>query len=426
MKQRNIKEKGAGSVAQADFSGDVRSGSVSDALLAYRDRLRGGDMGALPATAGLLVLVAIFTSMRPDDFLSFGNMANLLTQGAAVCVLAMGLIPVLLIGEIDLSAAVTGAMFAAVMALMINDGGLNSILAIAIATAMGAVFGVIIGILVTRLGIPSFVVTLALFLAVQGMILKLIGARGTVAIREPIIVGVANSNLPILLGWLLAVVVIAAFAISQFGGLIARKRRKVYHQPLPLVVLKVAALALIVLGMTAALSANRALIEGSELKGVPYVVPIVLVLLVIWTFVFDRTRYGRHIYAVGGNPEAARRAGINVPMLRISVFAICSGMAVLSAVITASRLNSVAPASGAGNTLLYAIGAAVIGGTSLFGGRGKMRDAIIGGLVIAVIDNGLGLLGYDAYVNYIVTGGVLLLAASVDAASRRRRSTAGR
>ncbi len=413
-------------LAQSDFSGDVRAGTLSGAFRDYLDRLRGGDMGALPATFGLVILVIVFTALRPEDFLSVGNIANLLTQGAAVCVLAMGLIPVLLIGEIDLSASVSGAMFAAVMALLINDGKLNAILAIAIAAAMGAVFGVLIGILVTRLGIPSFVVTLAFYLAVQGMILKLIGAKGTVAIREDIIVNIANGNLSRLLGWVLAAVVIITFALSQFGTALGRKRRGVQFQPIPLVAIKVALLSVIVIVMTALLNVNRALNSDVVLAGVPYVVPIVLVLLVVWTFVFDRTRYGRHVYAVGGNPEAARRAGINVPRIRVSVFAICTAMAVLSAVITASRLNSVAPASGSGNTLLYAIGAAVIGGTSLFGGRGKMRDAVIGGLVIAVIDNGLGLLGYDAYVNFIVTGGVLLLAASVDAASRRRRTSAGR
>ena len=188
---------------------------------------------------------------------------------------------------------------------------------------------------------------------------------------------------------------------------------------------RVIGLAVILLVFTYILNANRARVPGITVAGIPYVVPIVGVLLVFWTFVLGRTSYGRHVYAVGGNAEAARRAGIDVPRIRITVFMICSSMAALSGIIAASRLNAVTPDAGAGNTLLYAVGAAVIGGTSLFGGKGKVRDAIIGGLVIATIDNGLGLLGLQAYVNYLVTAGVLLLAASVDAISRRRRSATG-
>jgi D-xylose transport system permease protein len=184
-------------------------------------------------------------------------------------------------------------------------------------------------------------------------------------------------------------------------------------------------LGVVILAFAGILNANRARVPTVVVAGVPYVVPIVAVLLVFWTFVLGRTAYGRHVYAVGGNAEAARRAGIDVIRIRISVFAICSAMAALSGIVAASRLNAVTPDAGAGNTLLYAVGAAVIGGTSLFGGRGRPRDAIIGGLVIATIDNGLGLMGFDAYVNYLVTGGVLLLAASVDAISRRRRSATG-
>ena len=188
---------------------------------------------------------------------------------------------------------------------------------------------------------------------------------------------------------------------------------------------KIGVLSVILLAATYLLNRNRARTAIVELAGIPYVVPLVAVLLVVWTFVFTRTTYGRHVYAVGGNREAARRAGINVDAIRISVFVICTSMAAVSGIVAASRLNSVTPGSGGGNTLLYAVGAAVIGGTSLFGGRGQIRDAIIGGLVIATIANGLGLLDQSAYVNFIVTGGVLLLAASVDAISRRRRAATG-
>jgi D-xylose transport system permease protein len=195
--------------------------------------------------------------------------------------------------------------------------------------------------------------------------------------------------------------------------------RGLQHAPLALVAVRIAALAVVVLGLTAVLSTNRARVPTIVIAGVPYVVPLVAVLLVFWTFVLGRTSYGRHVYAVGGNREAARRAGISVTGIRVSVFAICTAMAGISGIVNASRLNAVTPDAGAGNTLLYAVGAAVIGGTSLFGGKGKMRD------VIATIDNGLGLMGFKSYVNYLVTGGVLLLAAAVDATSRRRRSATG-
>ncbi|RYJ04570.1 MAG: ABC transporter permease, partial [Actinomycetales bacterium] len=197
------------------------------------------------------------------------------------------------------------------------------------------------------------------------------------------------------------------------------------HQPLAVVVAQIVALAVILLVVTYVLNLNRAPNAGFVIEGIPYVLPLVAVLLIGWTIVLSKTAYGRHVYAVGGNPEAARRAGISVDRIRISVFMFASSMAALSGVIAASNLGKVSTSSGGSNTLLYAVGAAVIGGTSLFGGKGKARDAVIGGLVIATIANGLGLLDQASYINFIVTGGVLLLAASVDAISRRRRSASG-
>ncbi|HZB18598.1 MAG TPA: ABC transporter permease, partial [Blastococcus sp.] len=204
------------------------------------------------------------------------------------------------------------------------------------------------------------------------------------------------------------------------------KARGLVHQPLGLVIIKIAVLAAIVLGVTALLSANRA--PNPELftiAGIPWVLPVVVALLLFWTFILTKTRFGRHLYAVGGNAEAARRAGINVRRIRIMAFVICSSMAAVSGLLLASYVGKVSPGSGGGNVLLYAVGAAVIGGTSLFGGRGRAIDGVIGGLVIATIPNGLGLLNQASYINFLVTGGVLLLAASVDAISRRRRSSAG-
>ena len=416
---------GGASLAGSDFSGDQRATTLQGAGREYLDRLRGGDMGALPAVLGLIVLGIVFTVLRPETFPSFGNLANLTVQAGAICVLAMGLVPVLLLGEIDLSAGVAGGASAGVMAILINNKGWPWPAAVLGAVVTGLVIGVAIGLLVSRLGIPSFVVTLAFFLGIQGITLKLIGAGGTVPVRNATIVGIANNNLPVTWGWVLAIVVVVAYAVTELLRLQRQMSRNLQHPPTALVVARIIALAVVILAFAYILNSNRARVATFTLAGVPYVVPIVGVLLVIWTFVLGRTAYGRHVYAVGGNAEAARRAGINVQMIRISVFMIGSSMAALSGIVAASRLNAVTPDAGAGNTLLYAVGAAVIGGTSLFGGKGRPRDAIIGGLVIATIDNGLGLMGFDAYVNYLVTGGVLLLAASVDAVSRRRRSATG-
>lgn len=413
-------------LAGSDFSGDTRATTVGGALREYRDKLRGGDMGALPAVLGLIVLALIFTVLRPDTFPSTGNIANLIVQAGAICVLAMGLIPVLLLGDIDLSAGVAGGASAGVMAILITDRGLPWYVGVVGALLTGMLIGLVIGTLVARLGIPSFVVTLAFFLALQGITLRLIGEGGTVPVRDTVIVGIANNNLPVTAGWVLAVVVIVLYAVLVLARHRSHASAGLVRSPLAVVLIRIAVLAAIVLAMTYVLNLNRARNPNFVLQGIPYVVPVVVVLLIGWTFVFSRTPYGRHIYAIGGNTEAARRAGINVTRLRTSVFVICSGMAALSGIMAASRLNSVTPDAGAGNTLLYAVGAAVIGGTSLFGGKGKMRDAIIGGLVVAVIANGLGLLGRKADTNYLVTGAVLLLAASVDAISRRRRSAAGR
>jgi ABC-type xylose transport system permease subunit len=189
--------------------------------------------------------------------------------------------------------------------------------------------------------------------------------------------------------------------------------------------LRIGVIAAVVVLVTAVLSVDRAPAPGFVLAGIPYAVPIVIVLLLVLTFLLGRTGFGRHVYAVGGNAEAARRAGISVTRVRVLVFVIGSTLAAVSGIVAASRLGSVAPGSGGGNTLLYAVGAAVIGGTSLFGGRGRARDAVLGGLVIAIIANGLGLLGTQAYLNFIITGGVLLLAASVDALARRRAAATG-
>ncbi len=411
--------------ASSGFSGDSRrTNTMRDAATDYLNRLRGGDMGSLPAILGLVVLYIVF-GLANDRFLSMLNQANLIIQAGSICVLAMGLVFVLLLGEIDLSAGVAGGVAAAFTALAIADHGQSWWVAVLVGMLAGAVIGLLIGMLVAYLGIPSFVVTLALFLALQGVTLKLIGSGGSVPVRDDVIRGLSIKNVPPLAGWIGALLVVAVFAALTLMRHRTQTRRDLQRPPLSLVLVRIGVFAAIALGLTFLLNRNRSLNPNFPIEGIPWTLPVVVVLLVLWTFVLGRTTYGRHLYAVGGNAEAARRAGINVRRMKVSAFMIASTMAAISGVLAASYSGKVSPSSGGGNVLLYAVGAAVIGGTSLFGGRGRALDAVIGGVVIATIANGLGLLNQASYINYLVTGGVLLLAASVDAISRRRRSAAG-
>ncbi len=398
------------------------SPSLKGAASDYWSRVKAGDIGALPAILGLIVLCAIFGAMS-DVFLTPGNFANLLTQAAAVIVIAMGLVFVLLLGEIDLSAGYAAGVSGAVLVILITNHQVAWYIAFPISIMVGGLLGFILGTLVARVGIPSFVVTLAAFLAFQGLLLLLAGEGGTIRIEDETILAVQNSNLSPLLSWVFFIVVAVTYVSTGLNRLNTRRRAGLKTELVKLWVIKTTTLLLITGGAVFALTVERSNNPDLvSLKGIPYVVPLILFLLAVGTFVLGRTAFGRHIYAVGGNAEAARRAGINVKRVRIAAFVICSALAAVAGMIFASRQNSISPTTGGSSTLLYAVGAAVIGGTSLFGGKGKMRDAILGGLVVAVIDNGMGLLGYAAGIKFIVTGVVLLVSAGVDAVSRRGSS----
>jgi len=398
------------------------SPTLKGAAADYWSRVKAGDIGALPAILGLIVLCAIFGAMS-NVFLTPGNFANLLTQAAAVIVIAMGLVFVLLLGEIDLSAGYAAGVSGAVLVILITNHQVPWYIAFPISIAVGGLLGFILGSLVARIGIPSFVVTLAAFLAFQGLLLLLAGEGGTIRIEDKTILAVENSNLSPLLSWVFFIVVAVAYVAAGLNRLNTRRRAGLKTELVKLWVIKTASLLIITGGAVFALNVERSNNPDLvSLKGIPYVVPLILFLLAVGTFVLGRTAFGRHIYAVGGNAEAARRAGINVKQVRIAAFVICSSLAAVAGMIFASRQNSISPTTGGSSTLLYAVGAAVIGGTSLFGGKGKMRDAILGGLVVAVIDNGMGLLGYAAVIKFIVTGLVLLVSAGVDAVSRRGSS----
>jgi D-xylose transport system permease protein len=391
----------------------------------YWLRVKGGELGSLPAVLALVVLCTIFAIVRPV-FLSAGNFANLLPQAAAVTLIAMGLIFVLLIGEIDLSAGFTSGVCAAVMTMLLAEFDVPWYVGLLGGILTGTVIGLLLGTTVTKIGIPSFVVTLAAFLGFQGVLLILIREGQIIRIADPVILAISNKNMPVWLGWALYAVAIGGYALVQFGRMRGRQRRGLTHDPLSLLLLRVGSLALGAGFAVYALSVERSRnVLVTSTKGVPIVVPIIVVLLVVLTFVLKRTGYGLHIYAVGGNREAALRAGINVDRIRISAFMVCSTMAAVGGIVAASRDQSVNPNTGGSNVLLYAVGAAVIGGTSLFGGKGRIIDAVLGGLVVAVIVNGMTLLDLKSGVKYILTGSVLLVAAGVDALSRRRAASTG-
>lgn len=385
-------------------------------------KVKAGQVGALPALLGLLVLCIVFGT-QSSVFLTPGNLANLLTQAAAVIVIAMGLVFVLLLGEIDLSAGYAAGVCGALLVIMITEMDYPWYLAFPISVLSGVLLGAVIGYLVAQLKIPSFVVTLATFLAFQGLLLLLVGEGGTIRIEDSVILAVENKNLSVSYSWIFFLLTAGAYLLS--GLLKFRKRRKAGLVDNLFKLWAIKTVALIVIGtiatwaLTVERSNNPDLVS---LRGIPYVVPVILVLLVGATFVLSRTSFGLHIYAVGGNAEAARRAGINVKMVRIAAFMICTGFAAVAGMIFVSRANSISPTTGGSSTLLYAVGAAVIGGTSLFGGKGKVSDAILGGLVVAVIDNGMALLGYPAGIKFMVTGAVLLISATIDAVSRRGAS----
>lgn len=392
-------------------------------MKAWWANIRKGNLGALPAVLGLIVLCTYFSLARPAFFTSY-NLANLFTQGAAVTVIAMGLVFVLLLGEIDLSAGFASGVCAAVLAVVLARFGSPWYVAVGAAIVTGVVIGLVLGFLVAKLGIPSFVVTLAAFLAFQGVVLKIVHDGEIISVRDPVIRAVANNNLPPLWGWSAAAVAVVVYGLVQVKGNLGRLKQKVTADPWHVVAVRIGALAALLGVLVGVLNEERSPNPlFASLKGVPNVVPVIAILLVIWTFVLRRTAYGRHLYAVGGNREASRRAGINVDAIRISAFVVCSAMAAIGGIVAASRASSVDPNTGGSNVLLYAVGAAVIGGTSLFGGKGRVLDAVLGGLVVAVIDNGMGLMGYSAGTKYVFSGCVLLLAASVDALSRKRADT---
>jgi D-xylose transport system permease protein len=390
---------------------------MGDYARAWWQRTRGGDFGAIPIIVGLAVIVAIFGTLDPV-FLTSANFVNLLLQMAGIATIGIGIVFVLLIAEIDLSVGYVSAVGGVVTTLLLRPGDPGwpwwaAILAgLAVTTAIGFAQGLVI----TTFGVPSFVVTLAGFLAWSGVVLILTtetSQAGTIIIQDPVVLGLSNRFLPDVWGWALAAGVTGGYAAVQLRRQRSRLGLGLDAKPMSVLAAQVAGIALVT-GF-AAFYANRD-------RGIPVVALVLLAFIAVWTLIASRTRFGRHVYAVGGNPEAARRAGIDVTRLRIAVFMIAGFMAGVGGIILASRLRSVSTNTGSGNLLLEVIAAAVIGGTSLFGGRGRVISALLGALVIASVSNGMDLLGLPAGVKFVVTGLVLLAAVLVDSISKRGRA----
>jgi D-xylose transport system permease protein len=395
----------------------VEKQSIGDAARGWWIGVRNGELGALPIVVGI-VIIAIYFQSRNSHFLTAGNFVNLIAQASPVIVIGMGVVFVLLLGEIDLSIGFVSGIGGVIAAtLLVPDSNQWSTApALIAALGSGLLIGLLQGFWFAKVGVPSFVVTLAGLLAWNGVVLQIIGNQGTIVIQDKVINGLANDYMSNTLSLAVLIVSVAGFVLQQVLTVRSRARAGLPNVPWSLILLRILVLA--GAGLFVVLWADTD-------RGLPYVALLMLVAYVFWSFILNRTRFGRHVYAVGGSAEAARRAGINVDGIRIAVFGISGFMAALGGIILASRLSSVDTSTGGGSILLYSIAAAVIGGTSLFGGRGDIRSAVLGGIVIGMVANGLGLLNVAVGTQFIVTGIVLLAAATLDSLSRRRSAAAG-
>ena len=402
---------------------------LSDTRLVVRSYVRSiesSDLGSFAVLGGLVIIGIIF-QIANHNFLTPLNLANLMAQISAIGILSVGIVLILLIGEIDLSVGAVSGATAAVMAVLATTYHVPSILAILIAILMGVLIGASHGYFVAKIHVPSFVVTLSGLLVWQGVQLLVLGDTGTINLRDPTIRSVANTLVPTWLGWLIGIVAVVVVIYSTFRGRRRREQAGLSLQPMSMVVSRLLLISLGILVGIGIMNIDRNQVpQGEPIQGIPSSVLIFLGFVVVFHLITRYTVFGRHIYTVGGNVEAARRASIDVDAVRIWVFALCSGIAACGGIVFASRLIAVNYGSGGGTILLNAIAAAVIGGTSLFGGRGSTWSALLGALVIGSINNGMDLLSFPSSIKYIVTGLVLLLAVILDSISRERRKRAGK
>jgi D-xylose transport system permease protein len=374
-------------------------------------RLGRGELGSLRVIVGIALIWTIF-QIANDRFLSAINLSNLTLQIAAVATISIGVVLVLLLGEIDLSVGAVSGLAAAVMAVTSVNEGLDPALAIILGLLVGTAIGCFNGLIVTIFGIPSFVVTLAGLLAWQGAQLFVLGDTGSVNLPDSIVTDLTSTFFDPAVGWALAAAAVGAYTASLFMERRRRTSAGLKAEPVLVLVARIVLVAAAIIAAVVILNSDR---------GVPLAAVIVIGLMVIFSFLTERTRWGRHVFAVGGNEEAARRAGIRVNRIKLSVFALASTLAAAGGILAASRLLSVNQQSGSGDTLLLAIAGPVIAGTSLFGGRGFIWSALLGAIVIGSISNGMDLLALDSDIKFMITGAVLLLAVTIDAVTRRQR-----
>ncbi|HVW55825.1 MAG TPA: ATP-binding cassette domain-containing protein [Rhizobiaceae bacterium] len=397
--------------------------TFGDYLQSAWQKIRSGQSGILPVVLGVILIGLIFQTQNAQ-FLSAGNLVNLLVQGAVFMLIGMGEVFVLLLGEIDLSLGFVAGIGGTIATLLVQPGVAWPWWAAIIVALAGASFlGFVQGTLITRLRLPSFVVTLAGYLGFEGIMIELLGQGGTIPISDDTINNLANGTLTPAVGWTITGVVIVIFAVFSALRYMQRKRSGLITPPAGLVALKIigAAIAGIVIVMIS--NVNRG-VPAFPFSGMPWVIPIVFVVLVAWTFLLGRTRFGRYIYAIGGNAEAARRAGISLAWIRTAAFTLAALTAGIGGIIYASRLRSMSTSFDGGTIVLYVVATAVIGGTSLFGGRGQPLHAVLGGIVVAAIVNGMALLGLPAAIQLMATALVLLASITIDVVVRRRGETA--
>ncbi|MCS6835805.1 MAG: ABC transporter permease [Anaerolineae bacterium] len=394
----------------------------------YINRVKSGDIGSLPIIIGLIVIALIFQSQNAN-YLTPRNLVNLIVQASIFTTIGYGIVLVLLLGEIDLSAGYTAGVSAVIVGrllerpLDLSSFGIADPVIVPWFVAMGVallvtlLIGLLQGSIISGFQLPSFIVTLAGQLAWSGVVLLMMGGAGTVNIRNETVLGVTRSFFPPAWGWLLGFLLVATLALNEFLSYRSRAKMGLSTKPPQAIILQMVILSAVTFAFIAVANQDR---------GVPFIGLIVLLMMAVLTYVATQTRFGRYIFAVGGNKEAARRAGIRVEAIRIRVFMLCSLMAGFGGIILASRLGSVAPDAGGGQLLLNSIAAPVIGGTSLYGGSGKVSSAFFGALVIASVDNGMFLLGLGAGQRLILTAIVLIVAVVVDAVARRRQQASGR
>ena len=401
------------SATRREAAQDARKSAISPQGIraAIRQKIAQGDLGPWPVLAGLALIWILFQSQN-DRFLTARNLSNLILQIGVVGTLAIAVVVVLLIGEIDLSLGAVTGVTAGVLGVLLVDHGWASVFAILATLAVGAIIGLIHGLVTVYIGVPSFIVTLAGLLAWQGVQLMLLGSVGELLVQDQTTRAIASDYLTSAQSWVIGAIFIAGYAWTEWRRRTRRQRAGLEVEGLTQLWLRVCAVAVVAVGLIALLNAYF---------GVPYILVLLVGLVLLFGWLVARTIFGRHMYAIGGNSEAARRAGIRVGAITIVCFVFSSLLAAVAGILSVSRQFSVSTGTGGGTLLLDAIAAAVIGGTSLFGGRGKIYQALLGALVIGSVENGLDLLGQPTSVKNIATGVILVIAVGIDALSRRRR-----